>query len=62
MFGGGGGGGGGKEEVEAEEERFKGQMMVDANTLRSDAESLGVDVEELEGWKELVEVINRPAE
>jgi len=62
LFGGGGGGGGGKEEVEAEEERFKGQMMIDANTLRADAESLGVNVEELEGWKELVEVINRPAE
>jgi hypothetical protein len=56
------GSGGVKEDVEAEEERFKGQMMVDANALKADAEALGVEVEELEGWKELVEVINRPAE
>ena len=48
--------------MEAEEERFRGQMMVDANALKGDAEALGVEVEGLEGWKELVEVINRPAE
>jgi hypothetical protein len=37
-------------------------MMVDALALRGDAEGLGVEVEGLEEWKELVEVINRPAE
>jgi len=56
------GSGAGKEDVEVEEERFRGQMMVDANALKADAEALGVEVEGLEGWKELVEVINRPAE
>lgn len=51
-----------KEDVEGEEERFKKQMMTDAEALRKDAEGLGVDVEGLEGYKELIEVINRPAE
>jgi hypothetical protein len=62
LFGGGGGGGGGKEDVEVEEERFRRQMVVDAEALKVDAEGLGVDVVGLEGWKELIEVINRPAE
>jgi hypothetical protein len=57
-----GGGGGGKEDVEGEEERFRKQMMVDAEGLRRDAEALGVDVGISQGYKELVEVINRPAE
>jgi hypothetical protein len=59
---GGGGGGGGKEEVEGEEERFRRQMMADAEGLRGVAEGLGVDVASSAGYKELVEVINRPAE
>jgi hypothetical protein len=37
-------------------------MIVDANALKEGAEGLGVDVVGLEGWKELIEVINRPAE
>ncbi|WRT70116.1 uncharacterized protein IL334_007110 [Kwoniella shivajii] len=69
FFGGSGGssmsnsesnGGGG--EGEKEEERFRTQMRVDIIALKDDAKSLGVDVEELESWKELNEVVNRPAE
>lgn len=62
LFGGGGGGASAKEDVEAEEERFRKQMMTDAEALKKDAEGLGVIVEALDGYKELVEVINRPAE
>jgi hypothetical protein len=62
LFGGGGGGGSAKEDVEAEEERFRKQMMMDAEALKKDAEGLGVAVVGLEGYKELVEIINRPAE
>lgn len=59
---GGGAGGGGKEDIEVEEERFRRQMVVDAEALKADAEGLGVEVVGLDGWKELIEVINRPAE
>lgn len=45
-----------------EEERFKQQMEVDTQALKVDAARLGVHVEDLAGWRELVEVINRPAE
>ncbi|ORY35805.1 oligomeric golgi complex component, COG2-domain-containing protein [Naematelia encephala] len=45
-----------------EEERFQKQMTADIEALASDARGLGVQVEELEGWKELVEVVTRPAE
>lgn len=63
LFGGGGGGSAGSAgEVEAEEERFKKQMMTDAEALRKDAEGLGVNVADSQGYKELVDVINRPAE
>jgi hypothetical protein len=59
-------GGGGASQAEAEgageEERFKKQMEVDVGALRADAEKLGVEVDGLAGWEELVEVINRPAE
>ena len=58
----GGGSGNVKEDVEVEEERFKKQMMTDAEALRKDAEGLGVKVVDLEGYKELIDVINRPAE
>ena len=37
-------------------------MEADIEALKVDAKGLGVDVEELAGWKELVEVVNRPAE
>jgi hypothetical protein len=45
-----------------EDERFKKQMEADVGALKADAEKLGVDVESLAGWRELVQVINRPAE
>ncbi|TYJ52897.1 hypothetical protein B9479_006485 [Cryptococcus floricola] len=44
------------EEGEKEEERFAAQMKVDIKALREDAESLGVEVEGMESWKELVGV------
>ena len=59
---GGGSSASAKEDVEVEEERFKKQMMTDAEALRKDAEGLGVKVVDLEGYKELIDVINRPAE
>jgi hypothetical protein len=59
---GGASSGSAKEDVEVEEERFKKQMMTDAEALRRDAEGLGVKVAELDGYKELIDVINRPAE
>ncbi len=45
-----------------EEERFRTQMRVDIEALRRDAEGLEVDVDALEGWRELSEVVDRPAE
>jgi len=57
-----GGGATQPEEDGGDEERFKKQMEADVNALKADAATLGVDVEVLAGWKELVEVINRPAE
>ncbi|KAK8853311.1 hypothetical protein IAR55_004015 [Kwoniella newhampshirensis] len=46
---------------EKEEERFSKQMKVDIVALRSDAEQgLRVNVEELQSWKDLVVVVNRP--
>ena len=57
----GGGTTDGKED-DLEEEKFRAQMRVDIDALRTDAESFGVDVEALDGWNELVEVVNRPAE
>lgn len=56
-----GSGGDGKEE-DVEEERFRTQMRVDIEALRRDAEGLEVDVDALEGWRELSEVVDRPAE
>jgi hypothetical protein len=55
---------GSKEPVEdvGEEERFNKQMEVDVQALKVDARTLGVDVEVLSGWKELVEVVSRPPE
>lgn len=50
------------DEGAGEEERFKRQMEVDIEGLKEDARKLGVEVEGLAGWRELVEVINRPAE
>ncbi|WWC72121.1 uncharacterized protein I206_106081 [Kwoniella pini CBS 10737] len=49
-------------ENEKEEEKFKNQMILDINTLKEDAKSLEVNVEELQSWKELVEVVNKPSE
>jgi len=57
-----GGGAPQPEEEGAEEERFKKQMEADINALKTDATKLGVDMDTLAGWKELVEVVNRPAE
>ena len=45
-----------------EEERFRKQMERDIAALKTDAKGLGVDVEDLPGWKELVDVVHRPAE
>ncbi|WWD19735.1 hypothetical protein CI109_104199 [Kwoniella shandongensis] len=66
FFGGAGGGGsttpgaeGAVTGEEKEEERFSKQMKVDIEALKSDAEGLGVNVEELESWKELVSVVNK---
>ena len=56
------GGGSAAPEEGDEDERFKKQMEADVGALKSDAELLGVDVEGLNGWKELVQVINRPPE
>lgn len=50
------------EEESGDEERFKKQMEADINALKADAATLGVDMVALAGWKELVEVVNRPAE
>ncbi|WVR07562.1 hypothetical protein IAU60_004604 [Kwoniella sp. DSM 27419] len=49
-------------DAEREEERFRNQMRADIHALKADAESLGVQVDEMSSWKELVEVVNRPAE
>jgi len=58
----GGGGSSDSKEEAAEEERFRKQMRVDIKALRKDAEGLGVDVGAMEAWKELGEVVDRPAE
>ena len=58
----GGGGGSQPDEGAGEEERFKKQMQEDIHALKADALTLGVDVEKLAGWKDLVEVVERPAE
>ncbi|ORX35364.1 oligomeric golgi complex component, COG2-domain-containing protein [Kockovaella imperatae] len=55
-------GGGTPQEDSGEEDRFKRQMQVDIEALRADARKLGVEVENLNGWKELVDVVNRPPE
>jgi hypothetical protein len=58
-------GGGSSSSVEGEgeeEERFKKQMEADVQGLRTDAESLGVQVESMVGWKELIEVVDKPLE
>lgn len=56
-------GGAAKEEDKGGEEvRFKRQMEVDLERLKEGARGLGVDVEGLQGWKEVKEVVNRPAE
>lgn len=57
LFGGSSAGG-----EEVEEEKFRKQMQVDIEALGKDARGLGVVMEGLEGWKELAEVVNRPAE
>ena len=48
--------------VDNEEERFRAQMRMDIDTLRSEAEVLKVNVSSLGSWKELEEVVDRPAE
>ncbi|OCF42245.1 hypothetical protein I317_03980 [Kwoniella heveanensis CBS 569] len=54
--------------AEKEEERFRNQMRVDIHALRDDVLSLEVkgveedEIERMESWKELVDVVNRPAE
>ncbi|KAL7425101.1 hypothetical protein Q5752_000789 [Cryptotrichosporon argae] len=45
-----------------DEETFRRQMLTDVEALAGDAERLGVDVRALDGWRELREVIERPAE
>ncbi|RXK37916.1 hypothetical protein M231_04805 [Tremella mesenterica] len=60
FFSGGGGGGNGEEE----EERFGRQMKVDLEGLQKELNGLGVDVEleSLNGWRELRDVVERPGE
>ena len=58
----GGGGGAGKEGEGEDEERFVKQMWVDIEKLKLEAEELGVIVDDLAGWRELKEVVERPAE
>ncbi|WWC64715.1 uncharacterized protein I303_107326 [Kwoniella dejecticola CBS 10117] len=52
----------GENDKDKEEERFRNQMVLDMNTLKEDAKSLQVKVEGLSSWRELVDVVNRPAE
>lgn len=47
---------------EGEEERFAKQVQVDIEAFKADAQSFGVDVESLAGWRELVEVVQKPPE
>ena len=49
-------------EEDVEEERFSKQMRIDIEALRRDAEGLGVNVGSLDSWRELGEVLERPAE
>ena len=58
----GGGGQAGKEGEGEDEERFVKQMWVDIEKLKLEAEELGVIVDDLAGWRELKEVVERPAE
>ncbi|WVR00086.1 hypothetical protein IAU59_007228 [Kwoniella sp. CBS 9459] len=54
--------------AEKEEERFRTQMKVDIHALKDDVISLAVkgigqaEIEDMDSWKELVDVVNRPAE
>ncbi|WOO83788.1 Conserved oligomeric Golgi complex subunit 2 [Vanrija pseudolonga] len=46
---------------DAEEGRFKTQMLADVNALADDARKLGVSVDDLGSWLELKEVVERPS-
>ncbi|CAK9782549.1 unnamed protein product [Cutaneotrichosporon oleaginosum] len=45
-----------------EDERFRRQMRADIDALAADARSLGAVVDAMPQWKELVDVVERPAE
>lgn len=44
------------------DERFRLQMRCDVDALAADAKALGVQVEGIPAWKELLDVADRPAE
>lgn len=47
---------------EADEQRFRAQMLADVQALADDAATLGVDVKAVDGWAELHEVAGRESE
>jgi hypothetical protein len=57
-----GGGGAAADDGAEDEEKFRKQIQADIQCLKGEAKKLDVDVDALAGWKELVEVVNRPSE